>query len=181
MVTMRWYYTCLVKKRKWCYGVMSSTTTCLKINPILYLSMRIGIWMLISHSISKYLPLKLILKISFWVCRCIKKKNVLYLIPTISIAILSLCTYLLYIKCSHLNFLSSLFFTGTQSLNEDSLAFMSLSAIQLCKFQIGELVHLRDLKQKRHVCKNVWPITSKSLLSVQVSRHGNSFVCTFTL
>ncbi|XP_026683462.1 uncharacterized protein LOC113469761 [Diaphorina citri] len=48
---------------------------------------------------------------------------------------------------------------------------MSLSAIQLCKFQIGEAVQLTDLKHNRHVAKIVWPTSSRSLLSVQLSNH----------
>ncbi|KAI5729219.1 hypothetical protein M8J76_000292 [Diaphorina citri] len=58
-----------------------------------------------------------------------------------------------------------------QNLNLDSLVLMSLSAIQLCKFQIGEAVQLTDLKHNRHVAKIVWPTSSRSLLSVQLSNH----------
>uniref|UniRef100_A0A8D8VM02 Uncharacterized protein n=1 Tax=Cacopsylla melanoneura TaxID=428564 RepID=A0A8D8VM02_9HEMI len=57
------------------------------------------------------------------------------------------------------------------NINADNLVLMSLSAIQLCKFQIGEPVQLSDVKSKRSVAKLVWPTCAKSLLSAQVTEH----------
>lgn len=59
----------------------------------------------------------------------------------------------------------------------DELVFISQSAMQLCKMQIGEPVIVRG--DEHSVVKSVWPTSEKSLLSVLLTKAGNKFICMY--